>query len=172
MVIVILILLILIPLCFSRYESSATSLTEVQYAFYILKADYFTKDIKLMDIVPRDEEYVYAFTVSNFDGDKRLETKLVYDLWISCTTNLPLEYELYLNDDRENSIIVSDDTSADEDGTYFRKLTTNKRNFSYLSNETDTYYLYIKFPSIYNGSKYADIVENITINIDSKQIVS
>lgn len=165
-------LIILIPVTFSRYESSATSKAEIQYAFYILKADYFTKNIKLMDIVPRDEDYMYVFTVSNFEGDKRLETKLEYDLWISCTTNLPLEYKLYLNDDMNNNIILSDDTSPDEDGTYFRKLTTNKRNFSYTDNQTDTYYLFIRFPSIYKDSMYADIVENITININSRQITS
>ena len=89
--------ILIIPASYSKYESKGGSEAEIQYAFYLLKADYFTKNIKLMDIVPRNDSYEYVFTVSNFDGDKRLETDLEYDLWISATTNLPLDYKLYLN---------------------------------------------------------------------------
>ena len=162
--------ILIIPASYSKYESKGGSEAEIQYAFYLLKADYFTKNIKLMDIVPRNDSYEYVFTVSNFDGDKRLETDLEYDVWISATTNLPLDYKLYLNDNLTNDIICDDKVEADNYGTFFRTMKTDKMRFSFKNNETNTYHLFISFPEMYNDSVYADLVENIAINIESRQV--
>ena len=169
-VVIIVIAILIIPASYSKYESKGESEAEIQYAFYLLKADYFTKNIKLMDIVPRNDSYEYVFTVSNFDGDKRLETDLEYDLWISATTNLPLDYKLYLNDNLTNDIIRDDKVEADNYGTFFRTMKTDKMRFSFKNNETNTYRLFISFPEMYNDSVYADLVENIAINIESRQV--
>lgn len=162
------------PVTFSRYQTETESEVNIQYAFYLLKTDYFTEEIKLGEIVPQDEKYIYSFTVANNDGINRLETDLEYDLVITTTTNLPLSYELYLNtdyNDPTNNIITSDVTASDEYGTYFRTLKVNTEYFSYKEDQVNTYYLVVSFPSIYKDSVYQDIVDSVTISIDSKQIL-
>ena len=98
-----------------------------------------------------------------------------YDLSIRTTTNLPLEYELYLNEDYKDSgastIFTSDNTEQDSDSTYFRNFKTDTKYFSYLYDEKNTYQLVVRFPKDYIDYKYQDIYESIEITIKSKQIV-
>ena len=95
---------------------------------------------------------------------------------IVTTTNLPLSYRLFLNDDYTSptatNIITSDVTAADEYGTYFKTMSTDTKYFSYLYNETNLYTLVINFPKTYTDAKYQDVLESIEIVIDSKQILA
>ena len=168
-----------LPVTFSRYQTDTSSDASISYAFYILKADYYTKEVKLGEMVPSDNAYVYNFTVSNNDGDDRLETNLEYDLWIETTTNLPLDYEIYMDENYDDqgstNIISSDEIYKDgnlDDDAYFRKIMIPKNYFSYTADEEHTYQLVVYFPKIYNGNEYQDIVEGVFINIDSKQVIS
>ena len=69
--ILILILLIrIISLTISKYESSAISDSAIQVAFYVLNRDYQSMSLNLESLFPRDEPYVYYFSVSNSNGDK------------------------------------------------------------------------------------------------------
>lgn len=173
---VLLIVLLNIPSTLSRYTSSSSSDVETDVAFYVLKSDYQTENILLDEIVPRDDPYVYNFSVANNDGTNRLETNLSYDLSIRTTTNLPLEYELYLNEDYTSSgassIFVSDNTVLDSDSTYFRNFTTDTKYFSYLYDEVNNYQLVVYFPREYIDYKYQDIYESIEITLKSKQVIN
>ena len=44
-------------------------------------------------------------------------------------------------------------------------------NFSYREDETNYYYLIVKFPLNYVDSKYQDITEFLSIEINSKQVI-
>lgn len=98
-----------------------------------------------------------------------------YDLTIRTTTNLPIEYELYKNDQYTNAtaqnIIKSDDIVQDDDSTYFRVLTTETETFSYNEAKKNIYQLVVRFPEKYNTINYQDIIEAIEITVDSKQII-
>ena len=170
-----LIIILNIPSTWSKYTSNSSSDVKTDVAFYIVKTDYKTEEILLDEIVPREEPYVYTFEVSNNDGKNRTETNLSYDLSIRTTTNLPLEYELYLNEDYKDSgastIFTSDNTEQDSDSTYFRNFKTDTKYFSYLYDEKNTYQLVVRFPKDYIDYKYQDIYESIEITIKSKQIV-
>ena len=170
-----LIIILNIPSTLSKYTSNSSSDVKTDVAFYIVKTDYKTEEILLDEIVPREEPYVYTFEVSNNDGKNRTETNLSYDLSIRTTTNLPLEYELYLNEDYKDSgastIFTSDNTEQDSDSTYFRNFKTDTKYFSYLYDEKNTYQLVVRFPKDYIDYKYQDIYESIEITIKSKQIV-
>lgn len=163
------------PVVFSKYESDTVSVANANIAFYLLKENYYTESLQLVEMVPRSAPYAYSFTVSNNDGTNRLETDLEYDLTIVTTTNLPLDYELYLNETYNASgatnIIVNDTTATDVDGTYFRTMTTPKETFGFTENQTNTYTLVVYFPSTYISYLYQDILENIEIIINSKQIL-
>ena len=173
--IIILLILLLMPSSFSKFVSKSDSNAKAEVAFYLVKSDYFTESILLEEIAPKTEPYVYNFTVSNFSSDGRTETNLSYDLSIKTTTNLPLEYKLFLNqnynDDGAVDIITSNETTADDDGTYFTTFTTDKKYFSHSYDETNNYQLVAYFPPTYNDSKYQDIYELVEIIIDSKQIL-
>lgn len=174
--ILILILLIrIISLTISKYESSAISDSAIQVALYVLNRDYQSMSLNLESLFPRDEPYVYYFSVSNSNGDKTCETDMEYDLTIRTTTNLPIEYELYKNEqytnDAAQSIIKSDDIVQDDDNTYFRVITTETETFSYNEAKKNIYQLVVRFPAKYNTINYQDIIEAIEITVDSKQII-
>ena len=166
---------IFIPITYSILKTDTSSNYKLDTAFYILKSDYYEKNIKLDEIYPSDNPFVYNFSISNFDGENRLETLMDYDLKIITTTNLPLSYELYLNqnydDEGANNIIINDYISGDEDGTYFRYLETNTVRFNFNNDITNNYQLVVKFPKTYEGFEYQDILEYVGIVVESKQVL-
>lgn len=159
---------------YAKYEMHAKSVAPLEYALYILDTKPISDTVKLSEVKPSEDEYVYAFSVSNFKDKKRLETNLEYDLSIKVTTNLPLEYRLVVNDDyntNKGNAFVSDEVIQDSDGTYFRVMNAPGSNFSYKEDETNYYYLIVSFPLNYIDSKYQSITEFISIEINSKQVI-
>lgn len=159
----------------SRYQTSSRSIGDIEVAYYLLNADYQTADINLFSIIPRQEPYVKNFSVSNNNGTTRTETSLEYDLSITVTTNLPLRYELYLNQNYTSSgatnIITRNVIEPDEYGTYFGKFGTDTEKFGHKNNETNMYQLVIYFPEQYRLVEYQDIMENIEVTVNSRQII-
>lgn len=176
-VILVLCLLILIRifvLTLSSYESKAESDANIDLAFYVLNEDYQSMNINLDNIFPSDDSYIYTFTISNEKDGNRADTNLEYDLKIRTTTNLPLEYKLYKNQDYNDidaqSIIINDNIEKDASGTYFRTMETPIEKFYYDTKGENIYYLVVDFPSQYNSEDYQNIVEGIEISVKSHQI--
>ncbi len=164
----------IVSITYAKYEIHAKSVAPLEYALYIINLEPVSDTVKLSEIKPSNDEYVYAFSVSNFKDKKRLEVNLEYSLVIRSTTNLPLEYRLVVNDDYKtntSNAFVSDEVVADSDGTYFRIMKAPDSNFSYRDDETNYYYLIVKFPLNYVDSKYQDITEFLSIEINSKQVI-
>lgn len=170
-----LITLRIFTLTLSKFESEAKSTTDIDIAFYLLKEDYQTMELSLENLYPSEKPYVYTFSISNADGEKRAEVDLTYDLVIKTTTNLPLIYELYMNelydDENSNIALTRNEVDTDEDGTYFRYLETANETFEYVNIEKNVYQLVVYFPQEYNTENYQDIIESIEINIDAKQVI-
>lgn len=175
LIIVLLTLLFLMPSTLSRYQSKAISSSSAPVAYYAMSTNYFTDHILLDEILPSNEPYVYNFDISNTKNNKRTEVNLEYELSLKTTTNLPLRYYLYKNqnytDTNANTIIISDITSMDDDGTYFRVMKAAKENFSYALDQINHYQLVVYFPETTTDSSYQGTYESIEITIDSKQIV-
>ncbi len=165
----------LTPVVFSKYETEVANVAQTDIAFYILNENYYQQTMQLSDMIPRATPYVYSFTVSNFRGNNRLETSLEYEMSIVATTNLPLNFELYENENYNDigatNIIANNNSVQDEDGTYFKTLTSISETFGFTENQTNTYQLVVYFPSIYISYQYQDILELVTININSHQII-
>lgn len=108
-------------------------------------------------------------------GLKRTDTKLQYTVKLRTTTNLPLQIELYENENYSDSgsqdILSVANTSADEHGTYFTTYTTPTTYFGFENNEKNIYSIVVYFPSIYNSINYQDVIENIEVIVESKQVV-
>lgn len=175
LLVILAILILIIPITYSILKTDTSSNYKLDTAFYILRSDYYEKEIKLDEIYPSDTVFVYKFSVSNFDGDKHLETLMDYYLKIVTTTNLPLSYELYLNqnydDDTAKNIIVNDYIDVDNDGTYFRYLETNPERFNFNDDITNNYQLVVKFPKTYESFEYQNILEYVGVVIESKQVI-
>lgn len=175
LVVLLLVSIFLIPTTYSRYVTNTSSDAEARVAFYLLKTDYQTDVILLDEITPRNNPYTYTFTVSNYNGTQRTETNMQYDLTIRTTTNLPLEYKLYMNsvytDANAEDAITTSQVIQDSDGTYFNRFGTDTEYFSHSYNETNTYQLVVYFPATYVHEMYQDIVESIEITVNSKQIM-
>ena len=164
LVFVLILLIKMISFTYSKYESRANTKPNIIVAFYVLNKDYQSMNLNLDELFPREEPYIYTFSISNTKGQKRCQTDLEYELSIKTTTNLPITYELYknqnYNDDNATSIKKTDEIIQDEDGTYFRIITTETESFSFREDETNIYQLVVHFPQEYN-----------TITVNSKQII-
>lgn len=175
-IIILAIVLALLPVAYSKLFSKTDSDSKIETALYILNTDYYEKEVKLDELVPSDTPYVYNFKVANNDGKNRLETKLEYTLKIITTTNLPLSYKLYMNEDYNKGTstnIITKDTidKNSENGAYFRTLETDKQTFGFNKDEENIYHLVVTFPKEYDSFEYQDIIEGVTICIESKQII-
>lgn len=170
----ILIITRLFVLVLAKYESISNSNANVDVAFYLLKDDYKKMTTSLDSILPQDDVYVYTFSIGNEDGEQKAEVDLEYELKIRTTTNLPLTYELYMNqkytDSGAKNIIKENNIALDEDGTYFRTITTNNEKLSYKEGKTNLYQLVIHFPKQYDTENYQNIIELIEITVNAHQI--
>lgn len=178
--------LIIIVLCFlivirifsitlSKYESKSNSNAHIDIAFFLLKEDYQSMNLNLGKIFPREESYIYTFKITNEENGKIAEVDIEYDLKIRTTTNLPLSFKLYMNEDymsdTSKNIIVNTIDEKDEYGTYFKILQTEKQEFIHSTAKSNIYTLLIYFPKEYNTEDYQDIIDFIEIAVDSKQIL-
>ena len=174
-IIILAILLFIGPITYSRFQSTRTPNTEIETAFYIIDSNYETKSVHLDDLVPSDTPYTYNFTVANNNGTDRAETDIEYTIEITSTTNLPLTYALYLNqeytDEDSTNIIINDTTQPDEYGTYFKKMVTESKKFSHLKDESNSYQMTVVFPKEYEDFEYQGIIEGIIITVKSKQVI-
>jgi len=160
-----------IPYTDSKYLSEVGSNALGGIAFYIIEPGYQNTEIKLDKIVPSDDLYEYEFSVSNYTKEKRLETNAKYNIIIRTTTNLSLEYYLYMNDGLTD-ILVDRDILKDSDGTYFYVMKTAEESFGFIENQKNNYILKVKFPLEYKNYNYQDIIESIEIIVSSEQVIN
>ena len=174
LVLCILIIARIFVLVLSKYDSIANSYANVEVAFFLLKEDYKTMTVNLAELLPQGNAYVFEFTIGNEDGIERAEVDLEYELSMRTTTNLPLVFELYMNekntDEGAINIIKENKVELDEHRTYFRTMTTEKEYLSYKEGKTNLYQLVVKFSGEYNQEKYQDIIELLEINVNAQQV--
>lgn len=170
-VFVIILIVIGISITMARYKSTGSSSISSDIAFWVFEEGFQTGSIMLTDLYPRNEAFEYTFSVSNTKGTKVAETSLEYTMYLTTTTNLPLEYEIYkdnqklVGDDIENNIVL------DESGQcYVRKIKINNGEFSFDQTKTDNYKLLVTFPSKYSSTEeFEGMIDNIDIAVDAKQ---
>ena len=173
LIVIIVAVIILIRNTLARYETTATSDKDVDVALWIVDNSFNSDRLLIKDIYPSDTAFTYTFTVSNFSDTKKAETDLDYELVLTTTTNLPLEYEITKNG---ATCKKTEQLYADDDGTYYReiKLETNKNNLVMRQGTdiTDTFVVKVTFPkSNYTNVEYADLLEYVKIDLTAKQLI-
>lgn len=160
---------------FAFYNSNANLSLDIQTAMYIVEPGEMSFNIDLEKIIPADESYIYTFSISNFNLEKRTDVDLEYSLKIQTTTNMPLSYELYYGsyDSSSPDIITKRELKQDEDNSWYNLFTIDEKyEFTYQENKTNIYYLIIDFPTTYKEViEYSDTIENIQVIVNSKQIL-
>lgn len=154
----------------AKFESEVSGNVIGNIAFYVIDSEFQNEEIKLGEIEPSNQEYIYEFSVANFNDKKRLETNAEYNVIVRTTTNLNLEYRLLKNNEN-NDAFITKELIQDEDGMYYNIMKTDIELFGFKNNQINEYELRIKFPNEYNNFDYQDIIESIEIIILSKQII-
>ena len=158
----------------ARYETITTTERDVDVAFWMIDTSFASERLLIDEIFPANTSYDYTFAVSNFNGIKRAETDLEYDITLTATTNLPFEYQIL-----KGSIpcTQTEELITDTDGTYYKKIIIDPGatdNFILETGEdqTDTFVIKITFPkSNSSNENYADLMEDIILDISATQII-
>ena len=169
--------LILFPNTVSKYQTTTTGNVNSNIAFYLFKTDYQVQRIKLADLDPSNVPHVYTFSVSNTNNNKVSDVDIEYTLRIVTTTNLPLRYQLYKNEDYQSNnstnLITTNNTTIakDADDTYFQTFEFSKETLLYTTPKTNNYTLVIYYDATNTEAKYQDTIESVRIIIESRQII-
>lgn len=160
---------------FAFYNSNASLSLDIQTAIFVVEPGEMSFNIDLEKVIPSDDPYIYTFSISNFNEEKRTDVDLEYYLEIVTTTNLPLRYKLYYNsyDLSTNDIITTREIKQDEDGSFYNYFKVDQKySFTYQENQTHIYYLVIEFPTTYKDViEYSDAIDNIQVNINTQQVL-
>ena len=183
----------------ATYTSNALGSSAMEVALYAFSFDKFSEvdgvfnnnvladsvDINLGDIQPGETKY-YKFKVYNYLEDENNnkvvgETNISYQLKVITTTNLPLSYKLYLNQNsfssdstsiiKENNAMSDDDLITDGFGTYYKVFPVEEKCFKFDALKYDEYTLFVDFAEHYSDTLYQDLIESIKVQVASKQVV-
>ena len=168
----------LLGLAFSRYELNAKINANIDKALYIFEDTKLSFNLEPKGIMPRNEPYIYKFSVSNFNESKQSDVDLSYTVQVRTTTNLPITIKMYRNEiyyASGSTNIFGDGaiTKQDEDDAWYRLYqSVSEYEFYYTDKTTDVYTMVISFPMDYaNNTVYANYLESIEVILNSKQII-
>lgn len=168
-----------IGLGLSKYESNAISKAKPSIAFFLIEEGTYEKKLPLGRILPSTNKYTYQFTVSNHNDEKTTDVSIEYTVTFVTTTNLPLNYEVYKNENYTASgatnLVSNIEVYQDEYKVYYNKITiSDSGSFSHKENQTDVYNLVIDFDEKYQNTAedYSNYVELVKVIIDAKQKIS
>lgn len=165
----------LFKVAYARYEMQAKLVTNIDKALYIFEAGEVSFNLEPAGIIPREEDYIYRFSVANYNSSNNSDVDLTYRVRLRTTTNLPISLKLYRNelptDSGATNILGIGDNVQDEDGAWYRVFDINSDYEMLYSNQTTDYYtLVINFPlSAGSDTTYANAIENIEVSLKSKQ---
>ncbi len=158
----------------ARYESDASISVSPNLAFFVVDVSSTSGQIRLNSMIPRDEPYLYTFQVNNFKDNRRANVDLTYSIEIITTTNMPLNFRIYKGNNMTQNEVDSDTVTTDSNGVFYRHLVINDVSvMRYNVNHTDTYTLWVEFPSSYknNPDAYEGIIDLVDIKINAEQVV-
>ncbi len=162
---------------YSRYEVRTKLMANIDKALYIFKSDSIQFNLDSSGIIPRDEDYIYKFSVSNFNSDINSDVDLTYNVKVRTTTNLPIQIKMYRNqlpEDTDAQDILNGATNIQDSDLAWYRLYNANANYEmlYETRKTDVYTMVITFPSIYaDDETYANYIECIEVILESKQML-
>lgn len=174
-VIIILLIIIGIAITMSRYRSTGSSEVIAEVAFFVVEEGVQAGNIMLEGLYPREDPFEYEFTIANTNGTNVAETSIDYTIDLEITTNLPLEIEIYKNEEKlTNTNEIENNIVLDESGqNYVRWIKIKNGSFTYSQSQIDTYKLSATFPAEYsNTEEFEGMIDNVAIELDAKQKIN
>ncbi len=175
LIIDILVLFAMFNISFASYTAQAISDAEMEVALYAFRheltdeVDGQVVNLDLGSMKPGDTK-TFKINVynSNLSGNKS-DTDIIYDLKIITTTNINLNYELYLEGDDGVNYALNKHIVSDEWGTNYNYILGPDRCFKFTNIRSDRYILKVTFPEEFNSAKYQDLIESIKVQLVSRQ---
>lgn len=156
---------------YSLFTSKATMISTNQgIASFIFEANNLDHiDLDLNGLVPGDnKEYLFSVTNTN-EKQKTSEVTVEYKLIIKTYHFMPLTISLYQVGEEEGTLVgTCDETegrNANKELVCAMPLGTLKNGIE----EIDNYKLVVTFPSEYNDVSYSNLVDYMSIEIESWQ---
>lgn len=174
LIFIIIILLLSIQGAISRYQREIGLTSDAEAAFWLVR-DSIQETTKILDQIAPNEPVSFNFYIRNYELEKRTEVSLSYKIKITATTNLPLEYSLFKS---SKECVKKENIIQDEDGTYYKEMIFEPAEdddfeLGFLEEDLDRFELYINFPEPEEDSlQYADLAENIRIQVKAEQIIN
>ena len=167
----------LFRIAYARYELQKRLVADIDKALYIFRDEDIRFNLEPRGIIPSSSPYVYNFSISNYNDDHDSDVDLSYHIALRTTTNLPLTYKLYRNEDYRSptatNILEEAVEEQDEDDSWYYFFDVDDEFEMYYANQTtDVYTLVINFDSSYAvDTTYANAIENIEVILNSRQII-
>ena len=169
----------ILGITYSKYESNTTASGAADIAFFIVEPGYYQGSLSLNGLIPRTNPFVYTIDVSNFKDSHRTNVNLTYHIKFETTTNLPLTYQIYKDEEYTPSatnLVTTTNTSMfqDDNSVYYKRMELpTEYSFTYNSNQTHVYRIVVFFPEIYKNQplEYSNYVELLSIIITAEQVV-
>lgn len=156
---------------YSLFTSRATMISTNQgIASFIFEANNLDHiDLNLNGLVP-GESKEYLFTVTNTNKKNKIsEVTVEYKLLLKTYHFMPLDISLYqVGEEKDELIGTCDET----EGRNANKELVCAMPLGTLTNgvkEKDDYKLVVTFPSVYNDAAYSNLVDYMSIEIESWQ---
>ena len=174
-IIIIIILGILVTflsgITYSLFNSKTTMISTNQgIASFIFEANNLDHiDLDLNGLVPGDtKEYLFSVTNKN-QNNKISDVTIEYKLILKTYHFMPLTINLYKVGEEEGVLIGSCDEKSGRNASNELICAMPLGAFENQKAQTDDYRLIITFPSEYNDVSYANLVDYISIEIESWQ---
>jgi hypothetical protein len=143
--------------------------TDQNIAKFIFNTDKVDQiELPLVDMNPGDNEE-YLFSVSNEQQGVISGVSVEYQLKIKTFHLVPLLIKLYKVVENEEELVLTCDESYERSTNNELICTTLIMEMGYSSSVLDNYKLVVEFPIEYNGEEYANLVDYISLEINSWQ---
>ena len=146
---------------YARYSSSASGSDGARVALFGHNQSISLNE-ELDDLVP-GKSFKYTLNVANYEGTKVSEVSLRYYFEIVTTGNLPLQYTIT---DENNNEIGSFDESVENTSQFGN----DTMYFDSSSQQKKEYTVNVVWPEDRKDEKYADIPDDIVVNIHVEQM--
>jgi hypothetical protein len=175
LVLVVVFIINLIDVTYSRYESTANMNVQASIAVFLVDQGTSTASIALEGLEPSNQVYTYVINVRNYKDSIRTNVDLDYHIKFETTTNLPITISVYRNEDysaNATNIITSTSSRMDDDVYYKIYDTSQDYRFHYTTNEQDYYTIAVYYPlSNQNHPEYQGKIELLSVIITAEQVV-
>lgn len=165
----------LVGVTYSRYESKANMNVQANIALFLVDQGTYNGSIALEGLEPSSTPYTYVINVRNYNDTYRTDVDLTYHVKFETTTNLPLNFSVYRNEEYSNNAtnIISSSSYRQDGDVYYKVYETNgDYSFHYNSNEQDYYTIVVEYPEAYKNfpDLYQGKIDLITVIITAEQV--